>query len=116
MAALTTERLQSLLPESSIFLAASAATRDDAVQQAGEALVAAGAVDASYITAMLDREHSVSTYVGEGIAMPHGTVNAKDTVSGDALVLLQFPEGIDWDGEKVTAVIGVAARGRGYIS
>jgi PTS system mannitol-specific IIA component len=113
---LTLDRLHELLPASSVHLDARATDRSDAVRQAGAALVAAGAVGEPYVEAMLERESSVSTYVGEGIAMPHGTVTAKSDVISDALVLLRFPEGIDWNGDRVTVVFGVAARGRHYIA
>jgi len=107
--------LADLLAESSIVLDATAADVDDAIRQAGEALVAAGAVDPSYTDAMLERERAVSTYVGEGVAVPHGTLAAKLTVSRNALVLLRIPGGVDWNGETVHVVIGLAARGRGHI-
>jgi PTS system mannitol-specific IIA component len=113
---LTLDRLRELLPTRSMQLSARASDRSDAIRQAGAALVAAGAVGEPYIDAMLEREASVSTFVGEGIAMPHGTLTAKDDVRADALVLLRFPDGVDWNGESVTVVIGVAARGRHYIS
>ena len=88
--------LTDLLAEKSINLTAQAKDRDDAIRQAGEALLAVGAIDASYIDAMLERENSVSTYVGEGVAIPHGTLAGKDAVKSDALVLLRFPDGVDW--------------------
>jgi len=116
MTELSFERIQELLAPSSIILDASATDREDAVRQAGEALVQVGAVDTVYVDAMLERERSVSTYVGEGIAMPHGTLSAKHEVNTDALVLLRFPGGLDWGGERVTVVLGVAAHGRHYIA
>lgn len=108
--------LTELLAETSINLTAEAKDRDDAIRQAGEALLAAGAIDASYIDAMLERENSVSTYVGEGVAIPHGTLAGKDAVKSDALVLLRFPDGVDWDGNPVSVAIGIAAKGNGHIA
>ena len=108
--------LTELLAEKSINLTAVAKDRDDAIRQAGEALLAAGAIDASYIDAMLERENSVSTYVGEGVAIPHGTLAGKDAVKSDALVLLRFPDGVDWDGNPVSVAIGIAAKGNGHIA
>ena len=108
--------LTELLAEKSINLTAVAKDRDDAIRQAGEALLAAGAIDASYIDAMLERENSVSTYVGEGVAIPHGTLAGKDAVKSDALVLLRFPDGVDWDGNAVSVAIGIAAKGNGHIA
>jgi PTS system mannitol-specific IIA component len=108
--------LTELLQESSIDLFATASGADDAIKQAGAALVAAGAVDDSYIDAMLAREATVSTFVGEGVAIPHGTLAGKDAVIRDALVLLRFPDGVDWNGNDVRVAIGIAARGNGHIA
>jgi len=107
--------LADLLAESSIVLDATATDIDDAIAQAGAALVAAGAVDADYPALMLERERTVSTYVGEGVAVPHGTLASKDAVARNALVLLRFADPIDWNGNDVYVVIGLAARGRGHI-
>jgi PTS system mannitol-specific IIA component len=108
--------LPELLAEDSIRLDATAADRDDAIRQAGQALLDAGAIDASYIDAMLERENSVSTYVGEGVAIPHGTLAGKDAVKDDAIVVLRFPDGVDWDGNDVSVAVGIAARGNGHIA
>jgi len=108
--------LTELLAEQSINLTAEAKDRDDAIRQAGNALLSAGAIDASYIDAMLERENSVSTFVGEGVAIPHGTLAGKDAVKNDALVLLRFPDGVDWDGNDVKVAIGIAAKGNGHIA
>ena len=108
--------LADLLTESSIRLDAHASGRDDAIKQAGAALVEAGAVDPSYVDAMLSRENSVSTYVGEGVAIPHGTLAGKDAVKHDAIVVLRFPDGVDWDGNDVKVAVGIAAKGNGHIA
>ena len=108
--------LTSLLAEQSIRLDCSAEDRFDAVRQCGAALVDAGAVDESYVDAMLERERTVSTFVGEGVAIPHGTLAGKESVKQDALVVLRFPEGVDWDGNPVSVCVGIAAAGGGHIA
>ncbi len=108
--------LADLLAPSSIRLDATATDRDDAIRQAGAALIEAGAVDPGYVDAMLERENSVSTFVGEGVAIPHGTLAGKDAVKDDAIVVLRFPDGVDWDGNDVTVAVGIAARGNGHIA
>jgi PTS system mannitol-specific IIA component len=108
--------LTELLTEPSIRLDAHASGRDDAILQTGAALVEAGAVDPSYVDAMLARENSVSTYVGEGVAIPHGTLAGKDAVMHDAIVVLRFPDGVDWDGNDVRVAVGIAAKGNGHIA
>ena len=108
--------LTSLLSAESIRLAQTATDRFDAVRQCGQALLDAGAVDASYIDAMLQREESVSTFVGEGVAIPHGTLAGKESVQHDAIVVLRFPEGVDWGGNDVRVCVGIAAAGGGHIA
>ena len=108
--------LHELLAEASINLDASASSRDDAIRQAGAGLMAVGAVEAPYVDAMIDRENSVSTFMGEGVAIPHGTLAAKDSVKSDALSMVRFPDGVDWDGNDVRLAFGIAARGNGHIA
>ena len=108
--------LAELLAEASINLDASATSRDDAIRQAGAGLLAVGAIDESYVIAMIDRENSVSTFMGEGVAIPHGTLASKDSVKSDALSLVRFPDGVDWDGNDVRLAFGIAAKGNGHIA
>ncbi|GLX01489.1 PTS sugar transporter subunit IIA [Microtetraspora sp. NBRC 16547] len=98
-----------------VLLDASAADRDNAIRQCGRALVAVGAVEEPYVETMIERERSISTYVGEGVAIPHGTLAAKEAVHHDAVCVLRFPGGVDWGGERVTVCVGIAARGDGHV-
>jgi PTS system mannitol-specific IIA component len=107
--------LGSLLDPAAIRLAERAADRFEAVRRCGEVLVEIGAVDSSYIEAMLQREHDISTYVGEGVAIPHSTGAGKQAVLRDALAVLRFAEPVDWDGFPVTVCVAIAARGEGHI-
>lgn len=108
--------LTELLAEASINLDASADSRDEAIRLAGAGLLAVGAIDEAYVDAMIDRENSVSTFMGEGVAIPHGTLAAKDSVHKDALSMVRFPGGVDWDGNDVRIAFGIAARGNGHIA
>jgi PTS system mannitol-specific IIA component len=105
-----------LIHRDSIRLGVTATDRDHAIRICGEALVAAGAATPDYIDTMLAREQSVSTYIGEGVAIPHGTLDGKDHVRRDALSFVTFPDGVDWNGERVTVGIGIAARDNGHIA
>lgn len=89
----------------------SGATRDDALQEATDILVAAGAVTPAYVEAMRQREQTVSTYMGNGLAIPHGTNDAKDAILASALSVVRYDGGVDWDGEQATFVIGIAGVG-----
>ena len=111
-----TPALTALISESSIRLDESATDKFDAIRQVGAALLDTDAIDASYIDAMIEREKTVSTFVGEGVAIPHGTLAGKDAVKNDALVVLRFPAGVDWDGNEVIVCVGIAARGNGHIA
>jgi len=105
-----------MLAAESIRLEGAATGRDDAIRLVGAGLVASGAVDASYVEAMITRENSVSTFMGEAIAIPHATLAAKGSVEFDALSFVRFPDGIDWDGNDVRLAFGIAAPGRGHIA
>jgi PTS system mannitol-specific IIA component len=104
-----------LLAENAMRLTAQAADRDEAIRQCGQALVDIGAVDPAYVEAMLQREQSISTYVGEGVAIPHATLAGKAAVRRDALAVLRFPAGVDWGGETVVVCVAIAAVGDGHV-
>jgi PTS system mannitol-specific IIA component len=108
--------LRVLLPETSIDLDATATSRDDAIRQVGALLVSAGSVDSGYVDQMLDRERTVSTFVGDGVAMPHGTLAARNDVLVEGLALLRLANPIAWGDQQVAVVIGIAAHGRRYIT
>lgn len=86
-------------------------SKEKAIQAAGELLVKLGYVDSSYVDAMQEREKLTTTYMGMGVAIPHGTTQAKGTVKKTGIVLLQYPEGADFDGEKAQLVFGIAGIG-----
>lgn len=99
---------QQILQPSTVVAEGTATTKDDAIREAGSLLVAAGAVDESYVDSMLERESSVSTYMGNFLAIPHGTNEAKDAILRSALSLVRYAEPIDWDGEPVRFAVGIA--------
>jgi len=108
--------LVSLLEERAVQLHERASGRDDAIRRCGQTLVDVGAVDPAYVAAMLDRERSISTYVGEGVAIPHATLAGKSAVRRDALAVLRFPDGVDWGGENVSVCVAIAALGDGHVA
>ena len=107
--------MSELLDRRAIRLGEKAADRDEAIRRCGEALVEIGAAQPGYVDTMLAREQSISTYVGEGVAIPHGTLGGKELVKRDALAVLRFPEGVDWGGEPVTLCVAIAAAGDGHV-
>jgi len=87
------------------------ATQDEALREVAELLGAAGAVTPAYLDAMRERERTVSTFMGNGLAIPHGTNEAKDEILASALAVVRYDGGVDWAGDPVTFVIGIAGRG-----
>ncbi len=81
---------------------------EDAIAQAAQLLVSAGAVTPEYLGYMLEREKSVSTYMGNFLAIPHGTNEAKDAITRSALSLVRYANPIDWDGDEVRFAVGIA--------
>jgi PTS system mannitol-specific IIA component len=108
-------KVNDLLTVSSVLLGQQADDFESAIRQVGAVLVAVGAVEPSYVDSMLERERSISTFIGEGVAIPHGTLAGKDSVLRDALAVVQFPQGVDWHGDQAELCIGIAAVGDGHI-
>ncbi len=101
-----------LLTPALVRLGARAASKEDAIRQAGELLVGAGAAAPGYVAGMLARERTMSTYLGSGVAIPHGTFDELGLVLRTGLSVLQVPEGVDWgEGERAFLIIGIAAQG-----
>ena len=96
--------MSELFSNDNIFLNVNVNNQNEAIEKAGKALVDSGAVTDAYIQAMKDREQVVSTFMGNGLAIPHGTDEAKTNVIHSGLTL-QIPEGVDWDGEVVKVVV-----------
>ncbi len=101
----------SILSKERIQLNAVATDRTDAIRQAGDLLVKTGCVSPEYVEGMLKRETTMSTYLGSGVAIPHGVYENKDHVLQTGISALQLPQGVEWDegGEPVYLVIGIAA-------
>lgn len=98
-----------ILAKESIVAAGTARTMGEAIREAGELLVRAGAVEPAYIDSMEDRERSMSTYMGNFLAIPHGMNAAKATIRRSAMSLVRYADPIDWGGRgQVHVVIGIA--------
>jgi PTS system mannitol-specific IIA component len=104
-----------LLQPQAIRLEGRAIERFEAVREAGEILVEIGAVEPPYVEAMLERERQISTYVGEGFALPHGTDASRVWIRRSALAYLRFPHGVDWGGEKVFVCLALAVHGEEHL-
>jgi PTS system mannitol-specific IIA component len=100
----------SILSKDRISLQASATDKVDAIRKAGELLVTSGCVLPEYVNGMLTREQSMSTSLGNGVAIPHGVYENRDHILHTGISVLQLKDGVDWDDdEKVYMIIGIAA-------
>jgi mannitol PTS system EIIA component len=98
-----------------IDLHGTASTMSEAIDEAAGILVATGAVTHEYPRYMHDREVLVSTYMGNFLAIPHGTNEGKDTVLASALSFVRYDEAIDWSGNPVRFVVGIAGKDGGHM-
>ena len=90
-------------------------SKDDAILRAGHLLEQKGYVRKGYAEAMLKRENESTTYMGMGIAIPHGTDEAKKDIIRSGIVILQYPEGVDFGDEKAYLIAGIAGKGDEHI-
>lgn len=89
--------------------------REQVIRDSGALLVRRGYVKDPYVDAMVERDKLTSVYIGMGIAIPHGTNEAKDAVENTGVVLQQYPDGVDFDGEKAQLVFGIAGKGEEHL-
>jgi phosphocarrier protein FPr len=99
------------LQASNVQLHAHARDKEDAIRQAGLLLVEGGFIEPGYVRSMLGREQQANTYLGNGIAIPHGMPADRDLIRRTGISVVQLPDGVDWNpGERVQLVVGIAAR------
>ncbi|MGL9912578.1 PTS sugar transporter subunit IIA [Enterococcus sp. DIV0213h] len=95
------------------------ATKEEAIRYCGEKLLAAGCVEKEYVDAMLERDEMLSVYMGNFIAIPHGTDEAKKYVKKSGICIVQVPDGVNFgtaDEEKiVTVLFGIAGKGENHL-
>lgn len=104
--------MSEILTPENVELGASPGNRDEAIRRAGEILVANGHVEVRYIDSMFEREESVSTFMGNDVAIPHGTSDSKQWVARSGLSIITVPEGVEYgDGNVARLVIGIAGKG-----
>ena len=107
--------MSNVLELSQIDLHGKATTPAEAIDEAGRLLVASGAVSPEYVGFMHERESTVSTYMGNFLAIPHGTNEGKDTIKASALSFVRYDTPIDWNGNEVRFVVGIAGKDGGHM-
>lgn len=105
-----------LLYRENIRVNCAADTQENVIRQVGQMLVDTGYVDQPYVDAMIEREKSFSTFMGSGLALPHGVEAAKKEIKASGIAVMTFPEGIDWGGNTVNVVIGIAGVGEEHLA
>ena len=91
-------------------------TKEEAIQAAGELLFKSGYVGKPYIEGMLARERDISTYIGKGIAIPHGENAVKEHVIKTGIVVMQYPDGVEFsDGNVAHLIVGIAGKGDDHL-
>ncbi|MCG8482060.1 MAG: PTS sugar transporter subunit IIA [Clostridia bacterium] len=106
-----------IIRKENILLNLESIEKEEAVKMAGELLVKSGYVEEGYIQAMLEREKIVSTYIGNGVAIPHGIGASKDKIKRSGIVVLQFPEGVEFgDDNKAYLILGIAGKDNEHLT
>ena len=91
-------------------------TKEEAIKAAGELLFKSGYVEKNYIEGMLARERDISTYIGKGIAIPHGENAVKEFVKKTGIVVMQYPQGVEFaDGNIAHLIVGIAGKGDDHL-
>ncbi|MED4751617.1 PTS sugar transporter subunit IIA [Brevibacillus choshinensis] len=104
--------MNNLLTADKIMMNAKASSKEEAIRLAGELLVRGGHVSPAYVDKMQEREQLATTYIGSGVAIPHGTNESKQEIQSTGISIVQFPEGVDFgEGNVAYLLIGIAAVG-----
>lgn len=109
------EKKPALLYPENVKVGCKVDTKENVIRQIGQMLVDSGYVSPSYVDAMVKREESFSTYMGNELALPHGVEEAKKEIKASGIAVMIFPEGTDWGGETVKVVVGIAGVGEEHL-
>jgi mannitol PTS system EIIA component len=108
--------MSEILTPETIELGASLESQEEAIRRAGALLVRNGNVDERYVNSMFEREKSVSTYMGNAVAIPHGTNESKQWVTRSGLSVITVPQGVHYgNGDVAKLVIGIAGKGDDHL-
>lgn len=104
-----------LLEKKNIILNCKPVSPEEAIQAVGKLMVESGYVEESYIQGMLDREKSFSVAIGSHVAIPHGTEESRKAIKKTGLIVMTYPEGIEWGEDTVRLVVGIASTGEDHL-
>lgn len=109
------EEKKELLYQENIKVNCKAKSQEEVIREIGQMLVDSEYVDQPYVDAMLEREKSFSTFMGNGLALPHGVEAAKKDIKASGIAVMTFPEGTTWGDNEANVVIGIAGVGEEHI-
>ncbi|MCI8817982.1 MAG: PTS mannitol transporter subunit IICBA [Oscillibacter sp.] len=104
-----------LLEKKNIVLNCKPVSPEEAIRAVGQRMVESGYVEETYIQGMLDREASFSVAIGSHVAIPHGTEESRKAIKKTGLIVMTYPEGIEWGDETVRLVVGIASTGEDHL-
>lgn len=107
---------ETVLKRDNIKVCLDSVSKEEAIKMAGQMLFESGYVGEEYINGMLAREKEVSTYMGRGIAIPHGENAVKESVKKSGIVVLQFPNGVEFETGVAKLVVGIAGKGDEHLA
>ena len=112
----TTTLKEGVLLKENVKVGLKSVTKEEAIKAAGDLLMKSGYVDEPYIEGMLAREKDISTYIGKGIAIPHGENAVKEYVKKTGIVVMQYPQGVEFaDGNIAHIIVGIAGKGEDHL-
>jgi len=107
---------KTILAKENILLNAAVGSKEEAIRLTGSILVDKGYVEAAYIEKMLQREELTSTYMGNFVAIPHGTEDSKDFVKESGISFVQVPQGVDFGGGNIVKLlVGIAGKNNEHL-
>ncbi|MGM9972826.1 MAG: PTS sugar transporter subunit IIA [Clostridiaceae bacterium] len=108
--------MEQILKEKNIFINCKGEDKEAIIRKIGEIFYREGCATEKYTSAMLEKESLMNTYIGNFIAIPHGVETARKEVLKSSIVVMIFPEGVDWNGDTAKIVIGIAGTGNDHIN
>lgn len=109
------EEKKELLYRENVIVGCAPDTKENIIRRAGQMLVDSGYVNQPYVDGMVEREKTFSTFMGNGLALPHGVEAVKGEIKASGISVMTFADSVDWDGEEVQVVIGIAGVGEEHM-